>query len=77
MQYIKKTKALSFELTGTFYHDEKTGEKYPQYASTGEDRHVIKIRGSNIVLSDDEIEKLIPFLRKVKEGEEKPTDGNI
>ena len=75
MKYIQKqTRAVAYERTGEFYVDED-GNKYPQYTKTEEECHVIKIRGSNIVLSSDEIEELIPFLRRVVDNEEVPLNG--
>ncbi len=72
MNYIqKKNRVVEYTRTGEFYVDED-GNKYPQYSSTEEECHVIKIRGSNIVLSSNEIEALIPFLRRIADGEETP-----
>lgn len=73
MKYIGKTKDMEYERTGTFFTNEETGEKFHQHSATFEERHIVKMPcGTNIVLSDDDIEELIPLLRRIKEGEEKP-----
>ena len=72
MNYIQKqNRVVEYTPTGKYFVAED-GSKYPQYSKTEEECHVIKIRGSNIVLSSDEIEALIPFLRRIVDGEEKP-----
>lgn len=73
MKYIKKQTRPYYRRTDKVFRDED-GNEYPQHESTEEECHVIKIRGSNIVLSSDEIEQLIPFLRRVVDGEETPLD---
>ena len=70
MKYIQKqTRVVEYTRIGKFFEDED-GNKFPQYDRTDEECHVIKIRGSNIVLSNDEIEELIPLLRRIADGEE-------
>lgn len=73
MLYIQKTKDPKYKSTGTFFVDEKTGDKYPQYTAVVEERHVVKMPCStNIVLSDGDIEKLIPLLQRITDGVEPP-----
>ena len=44
--------------------------KYIQ--KTFDDRHIVKVNGTNIVVSYDDIELLIPLLKAILEGEATP-----
>lgn len=79
VKYIQKSEQLTYEDTGTYFvfiDDSGKEHKYRQHTSTAISCHVVKMPcGTNIVLSNDEIEELIPLLRRIVDGEEKPLNG--